>query len=148
MPAIRAFFPKLKALFFQFQKNGRGKPPLLSPSSYKSVTWLRSSSICLDGYGSKIRKVSRCRPAASNEINLATRQEFHFTKVAPVQSIIDIVLLDFLLILLSWMFISCYATIYFFVKNFIFSNVCFNECDIIMSLYVFWLRKGQSVAAL
>ena len=33
---------------------------------------MRSSSISLDGYGSKIRKVSRCRPAVSNETILGT----------------------------------------------------------------------------
>ena len=49
----------------------------------------------MDGYGSKIRKVSRSRPTVSNETILETKQEFFFTKVAPVQSIIDIVLLGF-----------------------------------------------------
>ena len=49
----------------------------------------------MDEYGFKIRKVSRCRPAVSNEAILATRQEFFLTKVAPVQSMTDIVLLDF-----------------------------------------------------
>ena len=51
--------------------------------------------ISLDGYDSKIRKVSRCRPTVSNETILATKQEPFFTKVASVQSITDIVLLDF-----------------------------------------------------
>ena len=49
----------------------------------------------LDGYGSKIRKVSRYRPAVSYETIPATKKEFFFTKVAPVQSITDIVLLGF-----------------------------------------------------
>ena len=52
-------------------------------------------SMYLSGYGSKIRKVIRCRPTVSNETILANRQEFFFTKVTPVQSITDIVLLDF-----------------------------------------------------
>ena len=39
---------------------------------------LRSSSISFDGYGSKIQKVSRHRPAVSNETILANRQEFLF----------------------------------------------------------------------
>ena len=39
--------------------------------------------------------MSRYRPAVSNETVLAARQEFFFTKVVPVQSITDIVLLDF-----------------------------------------------------
>ena len=51
-----------------------------------------ASSISFDGYGSKIRKVSRCRPAVLNETILATKQEFFYTKVALVQSITDIVL--------------------------------------------------------
>ena len=41
------------------------------------------------------------RPTISNETILATRQEFFFTKVAPVQSITAILVLDFLLMLLS-----------------------------------------------
>ena len=49
----------------------------------------------LDGYVSKIRKVSRCRPTVSNETILATKQEFLFTIVAPVRSIDDIALLGF-----------------------------------------------------
>ena len=57
--------------------------------------WLESSSISLDGYGSKIRKVIRCRHAVLTEIIVAIRQEIFFTKVAPVQTITDIVLLVF-----------------------------------------------------
>ena len=95
----------------------------LSPSSCTLVTWLRPRTISLDVYGSKIREASRCRPVASNETNPATRQEFYLTKVATVQRINGITLLDFSLRLLSWMFISCYTTIYFFVKKFTFSNV-------------------------
>ena len=85
--------------------------------------WLTPRSISLDVYGSKIWKASRCRHAASNVTNLATRQEFYLTKATTVQSINGIILLDFSLILLSWMFISCYTTIYFFIKEFIFFNV-------------------------
>ena len=77
--------------------------------------------ISLDGYGSKIWKVSRCRRTVSNETILATKQEFFFTKVVPVQSITDIVLLGFWSILLPGMFISSYPTIYYFANNF-FSN--------------------------
>ena len=40
-----------------------------------------------------------------DETNLATSQEFYLTKVATVQSINRIILLDFSLTLLSWMFI-------------------------------------------
>ena len=73
--------------------------------------------ISLDGYGSKIRKVSRCGPTVLNE--------FFFAKVAPAQSITDNVLLGFWLILLARIFFSSYTTIYFFVKDFFFfaSNV-------------------------
>ena len=90
---------------------------------YNNIAWLTSSSITLDRYDSKIRKVSRCRPTISNENILATRQELFLTKVAPVQSITDIVVLDFWLILLSWMFISSCTNIYFFVNECIFLNV-------------------------
>ena len=53
-------------------------------------TWYYDNAInvriSLDGYGCKIRKVSRCRPKVSNETILATKQEFFFKKVSPVQS--------------------------------------------------------------
>ena len=78
--------------------------------------------LSLDGYGSKIRKVNRCRPTVSNETILVTKQEFSFIKVAPVQGITDILLLGFWLTLLSWMFITSYNTIYFFVNK-LFWNV-------------------------
>ena len=51
--------------------------------------------ISLDGYDSKIWKVSRCKHTLSNGTVLATKEEFFFTIVAPVQSITDIVLLGF-----------------------------------------------------
>ena len=102
--------------------------------------------ISLDGYGSKIRKVSRCRPTVSNETILATKQEFFFTKVAPVQSITDIVLLGFWLILLPWMFISSYTTIYFFVKSF-FSNVYISVSTIFECSYLsFGWEIGHSLS--
>ena len=61
---------------------------------------------------------------STNKTILATRQEFLFTKVAPVQSITDIVLFDFWLMLFFLMFISSYTTIYFFCKENYFSE-CF-----------------------
>ena len=79
--------------------------------------WLESSSISLDGHGFKIQKVSRSRPAVSNETTLATRQEFSLQKLTSMQSITDIVLLDFWLMLLSWMFVLSYTIIYFFVNK-------------------------------
>ena len=90
-----------------------------------------------------MRKVSRCRTAVPNETILATRQEFFFTKVAPVQSITGIVLLDFWLMLPSWMFVLFYTTIYFFVKKFIFSNVYISVNTIFECLYLFFfVEKG------
>ena len=74
-----------------------------------------------------------------------TKQQFFFTKVAPVQSIIDIVLLCFSLILLPGMFVSYYIIIYFFVKNFFFECLYFSEYDIRMFLFVFWLRNRPSI---
>ena len=101
--------------------------------------------ISLDGYNSKIRKVSRCRPTVSNETSLATKKEFFFVKVAPVKSITDIVLLGFWLILLSRMFISSYVTI-FFVNNFFFECLYFNEYDIRMLLIVFGWEIGYPLS--
>ena len=104
---------------------------------------MRSSSISLDRHGSKIRKVSRCGPAVSNGTIPATGQEFFFAKVAPVQSITDIVLLDFWLMLLSWIIFSSYTIIYFFVKNFFFFWSSYvSEYDI---RNVFLLRKEPSI---
>ena len=107
--------------------------------------WLRSSAISLDGYCSKTRKVSRCRPTVSNGTVIATKQEFFFTKVAPLQSITDIVLLGFLLILLP--FISSNITINFFVMNliFFFECLCFSEYETRMLLFVFWLTNRSSI---
>ena len=69
----------------------------------------------------------------SNETILATKQEFFFTKVVPVQSITDIVLLGSSLLLLPGMFISYYTIIFFFVNNFFFFEcLYFSEYDIRM----------------
>ena len=92
-------------------------------------------------------KLSRCRTAASNDTILATRQEFFFTKVAPVQSITDIILFDFWLMLLSWMFISSYTAIYFFVKKFIFSNAYISVNTIVECLYMsFGWERGHQLS--
>ena len=48
--------------------------------------------------------------------------------------------------LLSWIFVSSYATIYFFVKKIhFFECLYFHEYDIRKSLYIFWLRRGSSI---
>ena len=57
---------------------------------YSNAVYVR---ISLEGLDSKIWKVSRCRPAVSNETILVTRQECFVTKVARVLSITDLVLL-------------------------------------------------------
>ena len=90
--------------------------------------------ISLDGYGSKIRKVNRCRPTVWNKNILATKQEL----LAPAQSITDIVLLGFWLILLTGMFISSCTTIYFFVKKFFFSNVYISVNTIFECSYLYF----------
>ena len=43
------------------------------------------------------------------------------------------------------MFISYYAIIYFFVKNFLFECLYFSAYDIRMYLFVFWLRNRPSI---
>ena len=82
--------------------------------------------------------MSRGRPTVSNETIQATKQEFFCTKVAPIQSITDIVLLGFWLILFSWMFISSCTTIYFFV-NIFFSNVYISVNTIFECSYLFYV---------
>ena len=103
-------------------------------------------SISLDGYSSKIWRVSRCRPTVSNKTILSTKKEFFFTKVALAQSITYIVVLGFWLIRLPWMFISSYTAIYFFVKNFFFECLYFIEYDIRMYLFVFGWEIGHSLS--
>ena len=98
--------------------------------------------ICLDGYGSKIRKVSRCRPTVSNEIILATKHEFFFAKVVPVQNINAIAFLIYT-VPLNIYFTD--TTIYFFLKNFFSEWLYFSEYDIWMFLFVFWLRNKPSI---
>ena len=62
----------------------------------------------MDGYSSKIRKVSRCRPTVWNETILATRLEVFFIKLVPVQSISKLwvsqiwTLMNNLVIVLAW----------------------------------------------
>ena len=96
--------------------------------------------------GSKIRKVSRCRPAVSNETILATRQEILFTKAIPVKSITDIVLLVFLIntALRNFYFIIHYYLL-FRKEIYFFDCLYFSEYNIRMSLCVLWLRKGPSI---
>ena len=97
----------------------------------------------MDGYGSKIRKVNRCRPVVSIETILATRQEFFFTKVAPVQSITDIVLFLISAALLNIYFFLHYHLV-FRKEIYFFKCLYFSEYDIRMSWCVFWSRKGPS----
>ena len=94
----------------------------------------------LDGYVPKTPKVSKYRPTVPNKTILTTKQEFFFTKVAPVQSITDIALLSFwlILLLLNIYFILHYNV--FFRKLFFFECSYFSEYDIRMSFFVFWLR--------
>ena len=87
--------------------------------------------IYLDGYDSKIRKVSRCRPTVSVETILATKKGFLFTKVAPVQNITDFVLLVFWLIRLPWIFILL-------TLPFIFSQIIFFQMFILQ-----WIRYSN-----
>ena len=65
-------------------------------------------------------------------------QEFFFTKIAPVESITDVVLLDFLLMLLSGMFISSYTTNLLFRKEIVFLNVYISMKTVFECLYMFF----------
>ena len=78
---------------------------------YCSVFFVNFEHVIAGWDGSKIRKVRKCRPAVSNETIVASGH-FFFTEVALVQNITDIALLGFWLMLLPWMFISCYTTIF------------------------------------
>ena len=65
-------------------------------------------------------------------------QEFFFTKIAPVESITDVVLLDFFLMLLSGMFISSYTTNLLFRKEIVFLNVYISMNTVFECLYMFF----------
>ena len=65
-------------------------------------------------------------------------QEFFFTKIAPVESITDVVILDFLLMLLSGMFISSYTTNLLFRKEIVFLNVYISMNTVFECLYMFF----------
>ena len=65
-------------------------------------------------------------------------QEFFFTKIAPVESITDVVLLDFLLMLLSGMFISSYTTNLLFRKEIVFLNAYISMNTVFECLYMFF----------
>ena len=65
-------------------------------------------------------------------------QEFFFTKIAPVESITDVVLLDFLLMLLSGMFISSYTTNLLFRQEIVFLNVYISMNTVFECLYMFF----------
>ena len=92
----------------------------------------------MDGYGSKIRKVSRFRSTVSNETILATRNQVFFYKSSSLRSITDMILLGFWLILHPGMFISPYTTIYFFEKKIFFSNVYISVNTIFEYSYLYF----------
>ena len=104
--------------------------------------------ISLDGYDPKVRKVNRCRPTVSNKTILATKQKFCFTKAPPVQSITDIALLGFRLILHPGMFINFILHYHlFFRKEFFFEYLYFSEYDIRMFLFVWEIGHPLSTYA-
>ena len=89
-------------------------------------------------------KVSRCRPTVSNGTILATTQEFFFTKVAPAQSITDILLLAFFINNASLYFIQ-HSRLFFRKELFFFECLYFSEYYIRMLLFVFSLRNRPSI---
>ena len=120
------------------------------------LTWLRSSSISLEGYGSKIRKVSRCRAGVSNEPILATRQEFFLTKSNSRtkhnwQSILGVLINA---ALLSFYFILHYYLFFDTIDQWLFQLIIFtllliSEYNIWSNDLICWgffrLRKGHSI---
>ena len=108
---------------------------------------LRSSAISLGEYGSKIRKVNRCRPRISNGTILATKQALFLSKLVPIQSITDIALLVFSISTAPLYFILHYHL--FFRKEFsfllnVYISLYFSEYDIRMLLQTYKLTAGRS----
>ena len=66
-------------------------------------------------------------------------------RMISLRSITSILLLDFGLMLVSWMFTLSYTIIYFYIKKFIFSNVYISVITIFKCLYMFfgWERYHQ-----
>ena len=96
------------------------------------------TEINLNIFGSKIRKVSRCRPAVLNKTILENSQNFFFTKEAPLQSITKLQSFSS-----EWLFHS--ALLFFRKKVYFFECLYFIVYDIRMSLYFYWLRKEPSI---
>ena len=110
--------------------------------------WLRSSSIPLDEHGSKIGKVIRCRPTVSNEIILATRQEFFYTRVLSSRKKYNCHCI--IAFLINAALLNVYFTLQynlFFRKETIFSNVTISVNMIFGCLYIHFLveKKGLSI---
>ena len=90
----------------------------------------------MDGYGSKIWKIKKRRPAVSNETILAIRQEF-FLFFGIIGFLINAALL-------SVYFILHYHL--FFRKEIFFSNVYIPANTIFECFYIFfWFRAGPSI---
>ena len=105
------------------------------------MTRFRSSAIYLDGYGSRIRKVSRCRPTVSNETILATKQEFFLYKSRPRINHNWHCTFRFLIN-------NAPLNVYFILHyHLFFRKEClyFGEYDIRKFLFVFWLRNRPSM---
>ena len=99
----------------------------------------------LDGYGSKIRKVSRCRPKVLNETILATKQEFFLYKISFRTKHNWHCFIGFLIITapLNVYFILHY---HLFFRNFFFlEGLYYSKYDIWIFLFVFWLRYRPSI---
>ena len=111
--------------------------------SNKTTSWI--INIRVKRKNSEFKNIEFDDFTVSNKTILETKQEFFFTKVAPLQSITGSVQLGFPLILLPEMFISYYTIIYFLVKNFFSECLYFSEYNILMFLFVFWLRNRPSI---
>ena len=109
----------------------------------RSEIKLRSSSIFLKIFGSKIWKVSRCRPAVSNETILAVRQELLFTKNTSRTKHNWHCIIGFLInAALLNVFFNLLYHLFFCKEIYFFECLYFSEYDIRMSLYVFLVEKG------
>ena len=89
----------------------------------------------MDGYGFKIRKVSRCKPTDFlYKIRPRTKYDWYCT----IGILINTTLVNIYFILCSHLFLK-YICIY------IFEWLCFSEYAIWMFLFVFWLRNRPSI---
>ena len=99
----------------------------------------------MNGYGSKKRKVNRCRSTVSNETILTTRQEFFFTKVAPEHNWHCIIGFLITAALLNFYFIL-HCHLFFCKEIYFFECLYFSKYDVECRYIIFGWEYGHQLS--